>query len=87
MELGLGNGGEDGEHNGDSFVGISRIVAKLDAFLFGTEPFWRSLVLNHLLDGRGDILLFKMVYGMIVGVKTFRVHPSFDTTDIVCNLR
>ena len=39
MELGSLDGAEDGEHNGDSFVEISKIFATRNAFFLRTELF------------------------------------------------
>ena len=38
-EVGLCDDGEDGEHNGVGFVGISEIFVAQNAFFFGVESF------------------------------------------------
>ena len=47
MEFGPHGSGEDVEHGGDGLVGISKIIAMQDVFIFGTE--YNSLILPHLL--------------------------------------
>ena len=43
MEFGLLDGEKRGEHNGISFVEISKISSTQDTFFYRTGPTWQSL--------------------------------------------
>ena len=57
MEFDWLDGGEDGEHNGDGFVPISKIFARQGALFFGMEPFDRFFQTANKISRRNETII------------------------------